>query len=233
MTIEITKGSENPVAEFFSSPSNTPEIDEVEKYSGVTIKDSVTTCGDESSSVYIPVIFARKLERERNNARKDAAQLADRLSGLELRTTEELAKLERERNEWSAMCGERDKVKTELEMWRDGNIMHQIHRDELEKAERERNEAQKELSSIHQWIDRNDPDGFIDSQTYFQNLERFVDNWYDRLDRLEVDAKRFVRERDEAREALREAWLAMDEVDGTDRMVNWQNKNASILEGAK
>jgi hypothetical protein len=50
--------------------SDTPEIDEVEKYSGVTIKDSVTTCGDESSSVYIPVIFARQLERERNKARE-------------------------------------------------------------------------------------------------------------------------------------------------------------------
>lgn len=36
---------------------------------------------------------------------------------------------------------ERDEAKTELEMWRDGNIMHQIHRDELEKAERERNHA--------------------------------------------------------------------------------------------
>jgi len=51
--------------------SNTPEIDQVEKYSGVTIKDSVTTCGDESSSVYIPVIFARQLERERNEARNE------------------------------------------------------------------------------------------------------------------------------------------------------------------
>jgi hypothetical protein len=57
--------------------SNTPEIDEVEKYSGVKIKDSVTTCGDESSSVYIPVIFARQLERERDEAQyklKDAKQ---------------------------------------------------------------------------------------------------------------------------------------------------------------
>jgi hypothetical protein len=62
------------------------------------------------------------------------------------------------------------------------------------------NEALKELSSIHKWIDRNHADGFIDSLTYFQNLERVTDNWYDRLDRLEVDAKRFVRERDEARE---------------------------------
>ena len=47
--------------------SDTPEIDEV------TIKDSVTTCGDESSSVYIPVIFARQLERERNKALIDRA----------------------------------------------------------------------------------------------------------------------------------------------------------------
>ena len=53
--------------------SDTPEIDEVEKYSGVTIKDSVTTCGDESSSVYIPIIFARQLERERNKALTDRA----------------------------------------------------------------------------------------------------------------------------------------------------------------
>jgi hypothetical protein len=36
---------------------------------------------------------------------------------------------------------ERDKARTELEMWRDGNIMHQIHRDELEKVEQERDEA--------------------------------------------------------------------------------------------
>ena len=46
-------------------------------------------------------------------------------------------------------------------------------------------------------------------------------------------SRKLERERGEAREALREAWLAMDEVDGTDRMVNWQNKHASILEGAK
>jgi len=40
-------------------------------------------------------------------------------------------------------------------------------------------------------------------------------------------------ERDEAREAMREAWFAMDETDGTERMIEWQNKNANILEGAK
>ena len=78
-------------------------------------------------------------------------------------------------------------------------IAQLLNEKEEARLDRERiEEALKELSSIHQWIDRNHPDGFIDSLTYFQNLERVTDNWYDRLDRLEVDAKRFVRERDEA-----------------------------------
>ena len=37
--------------------------------------------------------------RERNEAREDAAKLADRLSGLELSTTQALARLEQERNQ--------------------------------------------------------------------------------------------------------------------------------------
>jgi len=51
-------------------------------------------------------------------------------------------------------------------------------------------DLQKELSSIHRWIDKNHADGFIDSLTYLQNLERVTDCWYDRLDKIE-------RERDE------------------------------------
>jgi hypothetical protein len=118
------------------------------------------------------VLAVNKFAEERDEARADAAKIADILSGLELRTTEELARLERERNEWSAMCG---------------------------RYKQERDEAQKELSSIHRWIDKNHADGFIDSLTYLQNLERVVDNWYDRIDAIEADARRFVRERDEAR----------------------------------
>lgn len=66
----------------------------------------------------------------------------------------------------------------------------------------QRDEAGKELSSIHRWIERNHADGFIDSLTYLQNLERVTDSWYDRIDAIETDARRFVRERDEARVAL-------------------------------
>lgn len=46
---------------------------------------------------------------------------------------------------------ERDKARIELEMWRDGNILHEIHRDELEKVERERDEAREaaKLAASH------------------------------------------------------------------------------------
>jgi len=59
--------------------------------------------------------------------------------------------------------------------------------------ERERDEERDTLTQIHRWIERNHPDGFIDSLSHFKNLERVTDRWYERFDSLE-------RERDEALE---------------------------------
>jgi hypothetical protein len=47
-----------------------------------------------------------RILRERDEARSDAAKIADKLSGLELRSTEELARLEQERNEALAQVKE-------------------------------------------------------------------------------------------------------------------------------
>jgi hypothetical protein len=80
-----------------------------------------------------------------------------------------------------------------IERWRQGKI--NIF-DEMARMERERDEAQATLTDIHRWIERNHPDGFIDSLTFTQNLERVGDRWYDRLDIVE-------RERDEARKELK------------------------------
>ena len=66
-----------------------------------------------------------------------------------------------------------------------------------------------------------------------QIAERQRDEAIDSALMFERDWKDACRERDEAREAMREAWFAMDETDGTERMIEWQNKNANILEGAK
>ncbi len=64
------------------------------------------------------------------------------------------------------------------------------------KLERERDEAQTKLTYVHRWIERNHPDGFIDSQSHLQNLERVTDHIHDKLDELE-------RERDEAEQQLK------------------------------
>jgi hypothetical protein len=53
---------------------------------------------------------------------------------------------------------------------------------------------------------------------------------YDKLateNMLEVN--KICNERDAAIKELKEAWLAMDEIEGTDRINNWQNKNAHLL----
>jgi hypothetical protein len=59
--------------------------------------------------------------------------------------------------------GERDEARTELEMWHDGNIIHLFHRDELEKTERERDEARVALMKIE--------DLFIDGTDIYADRE--------------------------------------------------------------
>lgn len=59
MTIEIIKGHDNEVADFFSSPSRTPETDAL---ISVGLENADREC--------VPAEFARKLEQERDEARE-------------------------------------------------------------------------------------------------------------------------------------------------------------------
>ena len=80
---------------------------------------------------WVPVEFTRKLERERDEAK------AGREAYKQLAVKH---------------AQERDEARTELEMWRDGNILHEVHRNELEKTERERDEAREQAQrfrSLH------------------------------------------------------------------------------------
>lgn len=95
--------------------SNTPEIDEVEKYSGITVKDSVTTCGDESSSVYIPVIFARQLERERDKAREQLESTKMQMKAERTAAREAIDAAEAERDKALAILSNTDAAKYERE----------------------------------------------------------------------------------------------------------------------
>jgi hypothetical protein len=58
-------------------------------------------------------------------------------------------------------------------------------------------DTEREFLIIYRWIERNHPDGFIDSLSYSQNLERVTDRWYNRFDELE-------RERNQARDQVEE-----------------------------
>lgn len=45
-----------------------------------------------------------------------------------------------------------------------------------------------------------------------------------------LDVNKICNQRDEAIKQLKEAWFAMDEIEGTDRINEWQNKNAHFLD---
>lgn len=46
------------------------------------------------------------------------------------------------------------------------------------------NEAAAKLATVYRWIERNHPDGFIDSQSHLQNLDRVADAWHDKLEAM-------------------------------------------------
>jgi len=78
------------------------------------------------------------------------------------------------------------------------------------KLERERDEARAKLTHVHRWIERNHPDGFIDSQSHLQNLERVTEHIHDKMDKLEEwvaegkrNGTRCAEERDRLQDAVR------------------------------
>jgi hypothetical protein len=77
----------------------------------------------------------------------------------------------------------------------------------LSDARCERDDLSEILTIIHRWIERNHPDGFIDSLSFTENLERITDRWYDRLDMIE-------RERDEARKKIKRQAERIRELEG-------------------
>jgi hypothetical protein len=169
---------------------------------------------------WVRVDFARQLEIERDEARKELSLKQQTLTIAE----GTLSDLRKKLNEWQTLClwggtpehihdfikGQQTRIHQAQEIEKTCEKLEHS-RDEWAamcgRYKQERDEAQKELSLIHRWIERNHADGVIDSLTYLQNLERVTDSWYDRFDGIE-------RERDEAREALasREVVLAQQKV---------------------
>ena len=92
MTIEIIKGHDNQVADFFSSPSNTPETDKMSDTPDTDGLYNSLLAENPGNYIYLEVMLqhTRELERERNeltgvikSMRKNAKEDADRIEKLE------------------------------------------------------------------------------------------------------------------------------------------------------
>jgi hypothetical protein len=113
MKIEITKGDNNPVSEFFSSPSKTPETD-----ANIGFFD-LETATDAN--------FARKLERERDEARHKLE--------LCMAANSDVARIAKERDEARELAKEAD-------------LGHDMAISDLRKCETELAEATTKLAEI-------------------------------------------------------------------------------------
>ena len=115
----------------------------------------------------VPAEFARKLERERDEA------LMDRANGdIATMTINHYERILQERDEWAAMCGrykqERDEIK---EKYRFAVIHWQIG---SAKMERERDEAREKLENEMKWHHRTHQE-LIEAQCKLLDIE------YDKL----------------------------------------------------
>jgi phosphoglycolate phosphatase-like HAD superfamily hydrolase len=108
---------------------------------------------------------------------------------------------------------ERDEARTELELWWDGNILHEIHRDELEKAERERDEAREQVQQLNHQIARSQAAGTIwyrrclgeDAEWNLGELTKLTEERDELRDLLQEEQRLHIQtlnERDEARETV-------------------------------
>lgn len=81
----------------------------------------------------------------------------------------------------------------ELGLCWDGEVCRHDAEAAIDRLVKERDDLQSKLSTVYQWIERHHQDGFTDSLSYWQNLEKIGDKYGDRIDDAE-------RQRDAARE---------------------------------
>jgi hypothetical protein len=141
-----------------------------------------------------------------------------------------LSDLRKQRDGWSAMCSrykqERDEARemqTELGMWRDGNILHEVHRNELQKAERERDEAREKLDEEMKWHHRTHTE-LVQTQCKILDMQMGRDEIQEKYDNLATEhmlvVNKLCEERDEARAEIQRLRLdAQREAENHDRMV--------------
>ena len=170
MKIEMIKGEDNPVAKFFSAPSNTPETDDFDRN------------WDSCSEPWKAIEFARKLEDK----------LKEVQAKYDILAVENLLEVNK-------LCNQRDA-------------------------------AMDVLSKVSHFLSC----GIGDENTTAKEFgDRIIDGFVDLSNRLGGERDLVEAEKTNLIKELKEAWFAMDEIEGTDRITDWQNKNAHLLEETK
>lgn len=160
-----------------TTPRPTPETD-------AEVKDF-----DAPWLYYVNADFARKLERERDEAREELQQ-------------------------WKMLCawgGTPEHIDQFIKGQQSRIHQAQDIEETCEQLERDLNEALAKLSTVYRWIERNHSDGFIDSQSHLQNLDRVADAWHDKLEDMQRELGKTRDQLEAMREAIKEGYDALTE----------------------
>ena len=97
---------------------------------------------------------------------------------------------------------------------------------EVNKICNQRDAAMDVLSKVSHFLSCGTGD---ETSTAKQFGDRIIDGFVDLSNRLGGERDLAEAEKTNLIKELKEAWLAMDEIEGTDRINKWQNKNAHVL----
>jgi hypothetical protein len=119
-----------------------------------------------------------------------------------------------------ALERERDEAREKYDTEATENVL------QINKICNQRDEAMDVLEQISLYLSSGMGD---DSTTAQQYKERILDGIKHLAGHAWEERCKYEKKWKESNEALKEAWLAMDEIEGTDRIVAWQNKHSSVL----
>ena len=115
---------------------------------------------------------------------------------------------------------ERDEAKKKYDTLATENML------DINKICNQRNAAMDVLSKVSHFLSC----GIGDENTTAKEFgDRIIDGFVDLGNRLGGERDLAEAEKTNLIKELKEAWLAMDEIEGTDRINEWQNKNAHFL----
>jgi len=183
---------------------------------------------------HIYSLQADSAERERDEAHSILEQVTDRLE----QATIELIKSQSQRDEardesleqarllgisgeWGCkLIAERDELQKKYDKLATENML------EVNKICNQRDAAMDVLSKVSHFLSC----GIGDENTTAKEFgDRIIDGFVDISNRLGGERDLVEAEKTNLIKELKEAWFAMDEIEGTDRINKWQNKNAHLL----